>query len=155
MKNRVHGFSLIEVIISLGIVSFALIGLIGLMPLGLSTLRQSITVNTETEISQTLAGEAQMLDFSKVTDPNSAYNTDFPRYYNDVAERTATPPTSTTISADSIYKVALVTTTCSLPGIPPNSPPSPALRLVFQITNLHKAGATQDYYSLWVVNNGR
>ncbi len=124
----------------------------GLMPLGLSTLRQSITVNTETEISQTLTGEAQMLDFSKVTDPNSAYNTDFPRYYNDVAERTSTTTTSTAISADSIYKVALVTSTCSLPGVPSNSS---ARRLIFQITNLHKAGASLDYYSLWVVDNGR
>lgn len=148
MKKSTNGFSLIEVVISLGVLSFAMIGLIGLIPLALGTLRQSITVNTETEIAQTLLGETQVLDFGKIIAASSSYVADFPRYYNDEAERVDPG------AVNSIYKVTLQITPCRLPGVPTANPDSPARLLVFQITDRHKPDAPEAF-SIWVVDNGR
>jgi uncharacterized protein (TIGR02598 family) len=136
------GFSLIEVTISLGIASFALIALLGLVPLALGTLRQSMDVSTETQIFQQLASEANTLDFSAVT--NSSFASGFPRFYDESGARI------TSVQSAS-YKVALTLSTCSVPGA---AAASPARRLGFQVIKLHNAG-TPSSQNLWIVDNGR
>jgi len=148
MKKNVNAFSLIEVVISLGVLSFAMIGLMGLIPVALGTLRQSITVNTETEIAQTLLGEAHVMDFGEIITPSSPYVADFPRHYNDEAERVAPG------APNSIYQVTLQISTCRLPGVPTDNPDSPARLLVFQISNLRQPDDPESF-SVWVVDNGR
>lgn len=45
-SGKTTGFSLVEVVIALGIVSFALIAIVGLIPVGLSSLKDSVTDTT-------------------------------------------------------------------------------------------------------------
>ena len=62
-----HGFSLIEVTIALGIVSFALIALFGLLPTGLTTFRSSIDRSVASQIAQNIISEARQTEFSSLS----------------------------------------------------------------------------------------
>ncbi len=63
---RSRGFSLVEVCFALAVVSFALTTIMGLLPSGLNMLHQGAKLTTEAQIMQSLSGEVQMLDYSKV-----------------------------------------------------------------------------------------
>jgi len=60
------GFSLVEVVISLGIVGFAFVALLGLMPVGLSTLRDAMNSTTEGMIVKQLAYQARQGNFTNL-----------------------------------------------------------------------------------------
>ena len=59
-----RGFTLIEVCIALGIVTFAVLPLLGLVAGGLGQLRSNMDLNQATNISQRLLFEAQQMDFA-------------------------------------------------------------------------------------------
>jgi len=71
MKNkdsrRSRGFSLIEVTIAIGIVAFAFVALLGMLPVGLRTFTDSIDATVEAQIAQRLFGEAQQIKFSDLS----------------------------------------------------------------------------------------
>jgi uncharacterized protein (TIGR02598 family) len=60
----VAGFSIIELALALGIISFAFVGLLGLLPAGMNTFRQSIDTAVSFQISQRIIGEALDSDFN-------------------------------------------------------------------------------------------
>jgi len=62
-----HGFSLIEVTIALGVVSFALIALFGLLPTGLTTFRSSIDRSVASQIAQNIISQARQTEFSSLS----------------------------------------------------------------------------------------
>lgn len=66
--SRSRGFSLVEVTLSIGIIAFAFVALLGLLPAGLTSFRAAIDSNNETRIVQSLIGKVQMTDFSQVPD---------------------------------------------------------------------------------------
>ena len=57
------GFSLVETALALGIVSFAFVALIGLLPTGLTTFRQAMDTSVGAQIAQRIVSEAQETDF--------------------------------------------------------------------------------------------
>ena len=59
-------FSLVEVCLALGIVSFALLSVVGLMPVGLSAMRQAMDQTTEAQIARTISGEAALVPFDEL-----------------------------------------------------------------------------------------
>jgi uncharacterized protein (TIGR02598 family) len=61
------GFSLVEVVLAIGIVAFAFLPLLGLMPIGLSTSRQAIDTTIEAQIIQQMTSQAQQTDFSSLS----------------------------------------------------------------------------------------
>jgi uncharacterized protein (TIGR02598 family) len=149
-RKNASAFTLIEVVFSLGICSFALVGMLGLMAVGLTTLRQSMDYNTETVITQQLSGEAQVLDYSNITNSSSSYRLNFQnnRYFDEYgAELTNSP-----VPANYVYMASLTVTNCQLPGMTANSPV--AQELIFQISTPRHPGSVNSYY-LWTVDNGR
>jgi len=58
------GFSLVEVVMALGIMSFALMGLVGLLPAGLSQFRQAIDLTVKAQIAQELISMVQRTDYA-------------------------------------------------------------------------------------------
>jgi uncharacterized protein (TIGR02598 family) len=62
-----HGFSLIEVTIAMGVVSFALIALFGLLPTGLTTFRSSIDRSVASQIAQNIISQARQTEFSSLS----------------------------------------------------------------------------------------
>lgn len=83
LKNRPHrpsAFSLVEVTLAIGILSFGLLSVIGLMPVGLNTFRQSINTSVGIQISQRLINEKRQTDFATLIAPANA--TEY-RYFSD------------------------------------------------------------------------
>jgi uncharacterized protein (TIGR02598 family) len=62
--RRCVGFSLIEVTLALGIMTFAILSVIGVLPVGLSTLRDAMNDMTKAQIVQRIAGNAALSTFS-------------------------------------------------------------------------------------------
>jgi uncharacterized protein (TIGR02598 family) len=65
------GFSLVEVIIALGIVAFAFVPLMGLLPVGLTSFRSAIDQTVLSQIVQQIGNESQQSDFDAVTNPKN------------------------------------------------------------------------------------
>ena len=64
--RRTRAFSLVEVTLAMGIMSFALVGLMGLLPIGVSTFHNATDSSTGTQIAQRLLNEAQQTDFDQL-----------------------------------------------------------------------------------------
>lgn len=67
-------FSLVEVVIAVGVAGFALITLLGLLPAGLSTFKKSMTTSVGTEIAQRVFNDAQIANFSDLTNTNRFFD---------------------------------------------------------------------------------
>ena len=61
-----QGFSLVEVAMAIGIVSFAFVALFALMPTGITTFREAIDTQSETWISDTLNSMVQTTEWEKI-----------------------------------------------------------------------------------------
>ena len=62
-----RGFSLVEVLLALGVVTFAMIPVLGLMPIGLNTFRDSMNTTISSQIAQGVANELQQTDFDQLS----------------------------------------------------------------------------------------
>lgn len=69
---RSAGFSLVEVLMAIGIVAFAYIAMIGLLPAGMSSFNKAIDNSLGSQIMQRLATEAQQTDFDTLIAPATA-----------------------------------------------------------------------------------
>jgi len=113
-----RGFTLTEVVLALGIVAFAFLPVLGLLPVGLDTSRQAIDATVESQIVQGLSSKAIQADFSNLgtftnsfyfdyqgnstTETNAIYKVGF-----DISSSTKLPSSSTTLGTSS--RLATVT----------------------------------------------
>lgn len=95
IRSSLSAFSLVEITLAIGIVAFAFVALLGLVPVGLENFRQSLDTSVRSQIVQRLATEAQQTDFDLLPKLASVW-----RYFND--EGTEIPLTEIT---GSIYTV--------------------------------------------------
>jgi uncharacterized protein (TIGR02598 family) len=75
-RNRPAGFSLVEVALALGIVSFVLLSLLGLMTVSLDAGRRSYEDTTVASLAQVVANELRTNSYSSLP------NTNFERYFS-------------------------------------------------------------------------
>ncbi len=73
-KRFRFGFSLVEVTLALGLVSFAVVTVLALLPAGLTSIRESIDETVRTQISQQIASDVLQTPFADITG--------FTRYYD-------------------------------------------------------------------------
>ncbi len=59
LRKSPHGFSLIEVIVAMGIVATVMVGLIGILPSGVASLHEASTVAIQSRIVQEMVSDAQ------------------------------------------------------------------------------------------------
>lgn len=90
--GRRSAFSLIEVTLAIGIVGFAFIPMMGLLPTGLNVFHQSIGVSVSAQIAQRVIGEAQQTDFTTLS--SLAGSSGAPTRYFDNEGGEITDPTS-------------------------------------------------------------
>lgn len=75
------GFSLVEIVLAVGIVAGAIISIMSLLPQGLNIFRQSINYSVGSHIAQLIINEAQQTDFNILTaNPGAAKSV---RYFDD------------------------------------------------------------------------
>ncbi len=65
-RGENSAFSLVEITMALGIVAFGLISVVGLMPIGLTTLRQTVETSVSTQITQVVINEVQQADYKSL-----------------------------------------------------------------------------------------
>ena len=58
-----RGFSLVEATLSIGVVAFAFIAILGLLPAGLTVFRQAMDTSVSAQISQRVAADLQVSDY--------------------------------------------------------------------------------------------
>ena len=63
VRHSLAGFSLVEVTLALGIVGFAFVTLLGLVPSGLNIFRQSVDATVGSQIIQRISNDVQQADF--------------------------------------------------------------------------------------------
>jgi len=82
-----YGFSLIEVVMALGIFAFAIVGIIALMPIALKTHMDAKIQTVQTQIGQRLAAEALLTDYSQLMQLDQKI-----RYFNGEGVEVSNPP---------------------------------------------------------------
>ena len=140
-----HGFSLIEVTIALGVVSFALIALFGLLPTGLTTFRSSIDRSVASQIAQNIISQARQTEFSSLS--SLATPSGVPKRFTEDGDET-TDATKTIYVA----KVEVVTPVSFPPSTPNTSMAKIRVRVVNSpsgseaaITSNSTSSAVQDF----------
>lgn len=63
-NSAAGGFSLVEVVLALGLVSFAVIAIMGLLPTGLAALRQAMNQTVEAQIVKTISAQSVNTPFT-------------------------------------------------------------------------------------------
>lgn len=67
-------FTLVEVVLSIGVVSFVLVSMMGLLPVGMATQRQATTNMVESQIVQALTNEILLTDFGNLKNQTLSYD---------------------------------------------------------------------------------
>jgi uncharacterized protein (TIGR02598 family) len=102
---RATGFSLVELVLAIGVVSFAFVSIFSLIPMGMTAFRQAVDTTVGAQIAHRLINEAQQTDYSTLIATPIAEH-----YFDDQGNEVPT-------IADSIYTVDVtVTAPTSLPN---------------------------------------
>jgi uncharacterized protein (TIGR02598 family) len=96
------GFTLVEVTLSIGLLSFSLLALIGLVPSGLGSLRDSVDQTTRAQIIQRISNDLVITDFAQMASA--------PLYFNEEGQVLKT-------QTGALYRVELRDTAPTLPGL--------------------------------------
>ena len=67
-RGRRSGFSLVEVTIAIGIVSFALVTLLGVVPVGLIASQDAMRQTARSQIIKQISSDLGMMPFAKIND---------------------------------------------------------------------------------------
>ena len=88
MKSPFHklssAFSLVEVVMALGLATFALVSMMGLLSVGFRGARDSMNMAVISDIAQSLSGEAQLTAWTNLP----SYDTGTNRYFDDLGKET-------------------------------------------------------------------
>jgi len=63
---RARAFTLVEVVLALGVASFGLISMLGLLGIGLKNYHDAINTTTEAEITQQIANQLELASYSVI-----------------------------------------------------------------------------------------
>ncbi|MGB8355391.1 MAG: Verru_Chthon cassette protein B [Chthoniobacteraceae bacterium] len=113
-RKSQSAFSLVEVVMAIGVVAFAFISVLGLIPTGLNTFKQAVDASVGAQIVQRVMNEAEQTDFSVLTSGSTSTISKPMRYFDEQGnELTATNGAiyqvntritpSTSISANASY----------------------------------------------------
>jgi uncharacterized protein (TIGR02598 family) len=68
-----NAFSLVEVVIALGVTSFALLSMVALIPMGLMQAREASDTTTESQIVQFARNKIEMMPFASISTLTNGY----------------------------------------------------------------------------------
>lgn len=145
--ETLRAFSLVEVTLAIGIVSFSLLAILGLMPVGLTTMRQAMDSTIETQIVRQISAEMLLTPFSQLGD---AVNKP-PRCFDDEGQLQSAE------TANTRYWATLSLANPVFPGSANATVLSNSLSAVRVVVVRGPAAAVRrdtNYYSLSVPNSG-
>jgi len=111
LRRRRHiwggaGFSLVEVTLALGIVTFSVLTLVGLIPMGLTTFHKAVATSVSSQIVQQVVTDVQQTDFNQLVSSSSQVTQLGLRYFDDQGNEL-----SGTAAQSAIYNVNVVVNT--------------------------------------------
>ncbi len=110
-EQRSRAFTLVEMALALGIVSFALVALLGMLPIGLQASRAAGDLTVTTEITHRLVGMIEQAGYSKCssdpTIPNSS-TLESSFYYFDAGGAPLVPASAGVPPADALFSANIV-----------------------------------------------
>lgn len=110
--NITRGFTLIEVTLALGVISFAFIGLLGLLPAGMQSFRSTMDISVRSQIVQRISSDAMQTDFDTLVGTPSTT-----RYFDDQGTEVNSSQSVDLSHRPYVYQVRVtVTGTTSLPA---------------------------------------
>lgn len=116
-------------VLALGIVAFAFVGLLGMLPVGLSTFRQAIDTTVSAQIVQRIVSDAEQSDFDLLSKKAVSSDANFfvlpTRYFNDQGSEVIPAATSGPTPTEYARIVYQVRVRGSQPG-PANTQNAPA-----------------------------
>jgi uncharacterized protein (TIGR02598 family) len=139
-RNR-KAFSLVEVAMAMGMITFCLVAVLGLLPVGLSTFRAATETTIESQIVNQIASDATLMPFSKLSDYAGAS----PYYFNEEGS-----PVQAEREASYWANLSLQT---------PNYPDKPAnigddlVNLQVKITTIRNRNAPNKVHNLFVARS--
>ena len=141
---KFKAFSLVEVVIAIGIVSFAVVAILGLIPAGLNTLKDSNGETVRAQIVRSIAASALTANFSSLNAIASFDNDGQPLLPTD----TATYPR---------YTVNSTTNAPSFPGSTSGNfaDSLTALKIEIVLKPASLANGTTNNYTLQIANSGK
>lgn len=144
-------FSLIEVMLAMGVMTFAVVTSVGVIPVGLTTLRQAMDDTVESQIVRSIGAQALVTPYSQMTADFSG--TRF--YYDEEGTFLTSSPAARPAAAR--YCAAATLATPSFPGSGAvttgltNGLWTVRIQLTAGPTD---AGSTTNFYSLQAPNSG-
>ena len=138
------GFSLIEIVIAIGLAAFAIVGLIGLMPQGLTTLKQSRSDSLRAEILKSVANTAKQTDFSPISSLNG---TNFYFDADGVLVASGSP--------DALYQAVLGTNSANVPASGSAYTLPGAIEVSVNICRKDNTNSESTTHTLIIPDNGR
>jgi uncharacterized protein (TIGR02598 family) len=142
-NRRQVAFSLVEVVMALGIAAFCLVALLGLMPVGLKTVRDARGDSLRAEVLKAMGNIAQQTDYSLLGNLNGQ------NYYFDINGLVVS-----STSADAIYEAALSTGTVNVPSSSTSTALSGATSLTVAIRRSANTNSEATTHTLFISNNG-
>lgn len=154
---RTGGFSLVEITMAIGIVAFAFVAVLGLLPAGLNTFHRAMDASVTGQIFQRVVSEAQQTDFNVLVSdatPNVTFFDDQGNYLgkegsiSDEDKRKSIYHVKmriepmTTLPGSSTQNTDLATVTVQIANNPGN--------IILQLD----ATAGSPFYNLWRTNQG-
>jgi uncharacterized protein (TIGR02598 family) len=100
------GFSLVEIVLCIGIISFAFVSILGLLPAGMNVFRSSMNASIGAQLVQLVLNEAQQTEFEVLTGgpaPKSYYEFVPVRYFDGEGNELPAPR-----RAESIYHLRAI-----------------------------------------------
>ena len=111
MKTKAtQAFSLVEVVLALGVISFACLTLLGLLTTALTTIRQSIGNTVQAQIMQSIVNNAEVQNYNSGSFTNSAGAAPANYYFDDEGTLLSGQ------NANWIYSATVTSTAMTLPG---------------------------------------
>jgi len=139
------GFSMVELVLSLGVLAFAFVSLLALLPAGMSTFRKAVDASVTSQISQRIVNEIQESDFSTYL-KKYANAQQTPRYFddqgNELPDKTnalywvnVKLATSPTLPGATVSNENLATVTVQIANNPGNKELTPSVDDLWPSTN--------------------
>ena len=143
--RRTGGFSLVEVTMAIGIVSFAFLTTLGLIPTGLKTFRSAIDTSVGGQIFQRVINEAQQTDFDTLVGSVPAV-----RYFDDQGNEL-----DSSLAGKAIYHVnTRIQPSTSLTTTGTAASNASLATITVQIAKNPGSAALTKVSNLWTANSG-
>ena len=143
-RRKAGAFSLVEVTLALGIVAFAVIPILGLLPVGLDSFSSSMDRSIKSQISQRIITDLQQTDFDTLTQSQTGARQLAPRYFDNEGNELGS-------SVGAIYWVNVVVATDT--PLPSGNPLDTLATVAIQVAS-NPGGKTMDANSSYAGSGG-